>query len=190
MKDALSFLLVLITLLLHDARAQHATALPNACAAVRKAYAALHQQDTRRTEQVFLDAFPATYVSFTAVFGYSGRDSRTTSIQFGCLYDVSPAYIEQLFALHQVLRADVFAKLIGIARQAQWQSDGLNELQDYSIKLATKDTIFLAFLNAQPAADIRSFTRFLLLNPVSNEPLKKQLKASYKNYHHLQEVWQ
>jgi hypothetical protein len=188
MKVVVLFLLVLTTLLPHGTWAQSTTALPSACVTVRKAYAALHQQATRQTEQAFLQAFPATYASFTAVFGYRGRDSRTTSIQFGCLYDTSPAYVEQLFALHQVPRTDVFAKLVGIARQAHWQSDGLNYLQHYSIALATKDAAFLTFLNAQPAADIHSFTRFLLLNPVSNEPLKKQLKAAYAHYSHLRKV--
>jgi len=95
-----------------------------------------------------------------------------------------------LFALRQVPRADVFAKLVSISRQAHWQSDGLNYLKHHSIELATKDVTFLAFLNAQPAADIRSFTRFLLLGPVSDEPLKKQLKTAYAHYSHLQEVWQ
>jgi hypothetical protein len=124
------------------------------------------------------------------VFGYSGRDSRTTSVQFGCLYETSWPYIEQLFSLHQIARPEVFRKLLGIARYAQWQSDGLNYLQDHCIKLATTDRVFLAFLNQQPEAEQRSFTRFLLLNPAPNEPLKKQLQAAYAPYSQLKKVLQ
>jgi hypothetical protein len=155
---------------------------------VRNAYVLVHRQATPQTEQGFLQAFPATYRDFTAVFGYRGRDTRTTAIQFGCLYDTSIPYIEQLFALRQVPRSAVFIKLIGIGRQAYWQSDGLNYLQHYCIDLATTDASFLAFLNKQPEADIRSFTRFLLLNPVSDKPLKKQLRRAYAKYNHLQKV--
>lgn len=185
MKISIPYLLVLSAVLPHYTWAWHQAIPPTTCTIVRNAYALVHRQATPQTEQGFLRAFPATYSAFTAVFGYRGRDTRTTSIQFGCLYDTSMPYIEQLFALRQVSRNEVFAKVVGIGRHAYWQSDGLNYLQHHCIDLATTDTVFLAFLNRQPEADIRSFTRFLLLNPVSNEPLKKQLRRAYAKYSHL-----
>jgi hypothetical protein len=188
MKIAIFYLLVLGAVLPHSTWAWYQATPTTTCTTVRNAYALVHRQATPQTEQGFLRAFPATYSAFTAVFGYRGRDTRTTSIQFGCLYATSMPYIEQLFALRQVPRNEIFVKVVGIGRHAYWQSDGLNYLQQHCIDLATTDAVFLTFLNKQPEVDIRSFTRFLLLNPVSNEPLKKQLKRAYAKYSHLQKV--
>ena len=185
MKIALLYVLLLSAVLPHYTWAWHQATPTTTCTTVRNAYVAVHRQATPQTEQKFLRAFPATYSAFTAVFGYRGRATRT---KFGCLYDTSMPYIEQLFTLHQVPRSEVFTKLLGIGRHAYWQSDGLTILQYYCIDLTTTDASFLAFLNRQSEADIRSFTRFLLLNPVSNEPLRKQLRRAYAKYSHLQKV--
>ena len=173
---------------LHDASGQRVRTLQDSCAALRKAYALLNQHPSSAVEQQFVQAFPNTFSSFTNIFGYKGRYSSTSKIVLGCLYSNSMEYIDQLFVLKHVGHEVLYKKIIQLARRSYWQSDGMAIFQSRCLEILEKEPAFLAFLNSQPQSTISSFTRFILLNPIQDNPLKKHIQTMYAKYYNLRKA--
>jgi hypothetical protein len=125
---------------------------------VKSAYGAFAAQPSRvETQSAYLEAFPADYATFMAVFMADG---------FGQLSDGSYEYIQALDKIGRSLPEETFRKVLKIESLAHWDADGINFLQEVTLKLAlARPKAFAAALEALRPAERRGVAGFLADGP-------------------------
>jgi hypothetical protein len=126
---------------------------------MKSAYGAFVAQPSDvEAQSAYLDAFPADYATFMAVFmaGDAGR-----------LGEGTREYIQALDAIGRSLPEETFRKILKIESLAQWdEAEGVNFLQEVTLKLAlARPKSFAAALATLRPAERRGVATFLADGP-------------------------
>ena len=133
--------------------------------ALGTAYTAYHS-DTASTERqrAYFAAFPSDYASLRKEFGFEELDEDSTL--YGEYYEQGSEMIGAFFRLAGIPPAEIARKAVGIARNGEWQEDGVGYFQLFLARRLEKEpTVYLGAINALPAKDQAGFWRFYVDGP-------------------------
>ena len=115
-------------------------------------------------QRAYFEAFPRDYPTLRKLFGFEemGEDS----VAFGEYYEQGNDMIGAFFQLDSLPEEGIAKKAIGIARNGEWQEDGVGYFQLFLMKdLEMSPAVYLAALDPLPRADQAGFWKFYTDGP-------------------------
>ncbi len=130
-----------------------------------RAYATLRAAPTSASAQRgWFNVFPAGNAALRSAFGF--EEITADSVVFGPHYEQGSDMIFAFFALDSIPAHDIAAKAVGVAKDGEWQEDGVGYFQHHLARhLEQESAVYLAVLDGLPANEQAGFWRFFTDGP-------------------------
>ncbi len=126
----------------------------------------------------YFEAFPKSFKTLNALFGYTDKEPMGTEFNPGPLYDEAHLYMEAFFKLN-IGKKEYYKRMIEISLNGRWYADGVNYFRHGMKEKVKQDLeIFCELLSGYSDKEIQGFWYFYFDGPHPADAIPEELQKA------------